>query len=124
MLKEFRKFILQGDLVTIAVGLIVALQVTAVVTSLTDDIIMQIVAAIFGTTDFFNVSITINDVDIRIGAFLNTLITFVIIGFILFLIVKGYNAAKSKFMKNEDADELPEDIALLREIRDALVKRG
>lgn len=122
MLKEFRKFILKGDLVTIAVGLILALQVSALVTSLTDNVIMQIVAAIFGTTAFFDVSLTVNGAEITYGAFLNSVITFLIIGFILFLIVKAYNAAKDKLLKSEDPDETPEDIQLLREIRDALQK--
>ena len=124
MLKEFRKFILKGDLVTIAVGLILALQITAVVNSLTEDILMQIVAAIFGTADFFDVSITIRDADINIGAFLNTVVEFLIVGFILFLIVKAYNTAKDKLIKNQDPEETPEDIQLLREIRDAIQARN
>jgi len=124
VLKEFRKFILKGDLVTIAVGLILALQITAVVNSLTEDILMQIVAAIFGTADFFDVSITIRDADINIGAFLNTVVEFLIVGFILFLIVKAYNTAKDKLIKNQDPEETPEDIQLLREIRDAIQARN
>jgi large conductance mechanosensitive channel len=120
VIKEFRKFILKGDIVEIAVGLILALAFKAVIDALTNGIIMQVVAAILGKPDFFNVTIGLGDSEILIGAFINQCVTFVIVGFVLFLIIKAYNSAKEKMYKSADEDDVPEDIALLREIRDAL----
>jgi len=123
MLKEFKEFLLKGNLIEIAVGLILALAFSAVVTSFVDDIVMQIVAAVFGQPDFSSLTIDIGDGRIRYGAFLNALIAFVIIGFVLFLILKAYNKAMEMAGKGPEADEDEEQLVLLREIRDALNRR-
>ncbi|NLV54809.1 MAG: large conductance mechanosensitive channel protein MscL [Acidimicrobiales bacterium] len=123
MLKEFKEFLLKGNLIEIAVGLILALAFSAVVTSFVNDIVMQIVAAVFGQPDFSSLTIDIGDGRIRYGAFLNALIAFVIIGFVLFLILKAYNKAMEMAGKGPEADEDEEQLVLLREIRDALNRR-
>jgi len=123
MLKEFKEFLLKGNLIEIAVGLILALAFSAVVTSFVDNIVMQIVAAVFGQPDFSSLTIDIGDGRIRYGAFLNALIAFVIIGFVLFLILKAYNKAMEMAGKGPEADEDEEQLVLLREIRDALNRR-
>lgn len=123
MLQEFKKFILQGNLIEIAIGLIIALKVAEVVESLTVNIITPIIAAIGGEPDFSSLTFNIGDGVITYGAFLNSVISFLITGFILFLIVKAYNAASDRFKKSEDPEDVPDDIALLREIRDALQNR-
>lgn len=124
MLKEFKEFILEGDLVEIAVGLIIALKVADVVGSLTDDIISPIIGAIFGEPDFSHLTLTIGDGVITYGNFINAVIAFVIVGFILFLIVKAYNESKRRFEKPGEAeDDTAEEIVLLREIRDSLNRR-
>ncbi len=87
MLREFRDFLLRGNLVEIAVGLVIALAFTAVVTSLVEDLITPLIAAIFGQPDFSGLTFTVNDSAFRYGAFLNTVIAFVLIAAVLFLLV-------------------------------------
>lgn len=124
MLKEFKEFILEGDLVEVAIGLILALYVKTVVDSLVADIITPIVAAIFGQPDFGTLKINIGDSAIMYGNFLNAVISFVIVGFVLFLIVKAYNTAKKSFSKPvEEEDDTAEEVVLLRQIRDSLQNR-
>lgn len=127
---EFKEFAVKGNVVEIAIGLVLALVFQAVVKSLVDDVIMQVVAAIFGQPDFGGLVIDIGDAEIRYGAFLNAAINFVLVAFALFLfVVKPYNAMKARREAAEAAEteaapsEPPEDIVLLREIRDALAHR-
>ncbi len=140
MIKEFREFIDKGNVVDAAVGLILALAFKPVVDSLVNDVIMQIVAAIFGQPDFSALAIHWGDpltgdaaVDdlgrqlydggqIFYGSFINTVISFILISFIVFLLVKAYNQAQRK--KEEEAEEEsgPSEIDLLTEIRDNLSK--
>ena len=89
MLKEFREFALKGNLLELAVAFVLGLAFAAVVTSFVDDIIMQLVAAIIGKPDFSNLTFSIGDGVIRYGSFLTALVTFLIITWVLFLIVKA-----------------------------------
>jgi large conductance mechanosensitive channel len=89
MLKEFREFALKGNLLELAVAFVLGLAFAAVVTSFVDDIIMQLVAAIIGKPDFSNLTFSIGDGVIRYGSFLTALVTFLIIAWVLFLIVKA-----------------------------------
>ncbi|MGH2630964.1 MAG: large conductance mechanosensitive channel protein MscL [Actinomycetota bacterium] len=119
MLKEFKDFALKGNLIEIAVGLILALAFFAVVTSLVADIITPIIGAIFGQPDFSSLTIDIGDAQIRYGAFLNTVINFLIVAFVLFLIVKGAN----RMIPKKDEEVGPSEVELLTEIRDSLRSR-
>lgn len=142
MLKEFREFIDRGNIVDAAVGLILALAFKPVVDSLVNDVIMQLVAAIIGQPDFSALSIHWGDpiageaaVDeagrqlydggqIFYGSFINTVLSFLIIGFVVFLMVRTYNNHVHK-VEEEAAPEEPSgptDIELLTEIRDQLAK--
>ena len=123
MLKEFKEFIMEGDLVTIAVGLILALAFADVVKAFTEHIINPIIGAIFGKPNFDSLKLGIGDADITYGSFLTVLISFLIVGFVLFLVVKAYNAAKARFEKPAE-DDTAEEIVLLREIRDSLRRNG
>ena len=118
MVQEFKDFLMKGNLVEIAVAFVLAVFFAAVVTSFVDDIVMQIVAAVFGEPDFSRLSFGLGDAEIRYGAFLNTLIAFAIVGFVLFLIVKAYNAYNAA-----QDDDGPSDNDLLVEIRDSLRTR-
>jgi len=121
MIKEFKKFLLDGDLVEVAIGLILALYIKTVVDSLVADIVTPIIAAIFGKPGFDGLTLGIGKGDIYYGKFLNAVISFVLVGFVLFLIVKAYNAAKERMRREPVPDaEVDEEIALLREIRDSL----
>jgi large conductance mechanosensitive channel len=91
MIDEFKEFALKGNLIEIAVAFILGLAFSAVVTSLVDDIVLQVIAAILGQPSFNRLTININDSVIRYGAFLTALLNFLLIAFVLFLIVKAVN---------------------------------
>lgn len=131
MLQEFKDFINKGGIFEAAVGLIMALAFVPVVTSMVDDVIMPIVARIFGQPDFSSLSIglggsqevtledgtvVVREPQIFYGSFINTVISFVIIGFVIFMLVKLYNQATRK----AEEEEGPSDTELLTEIRDSL----
>lgn len=119
-LKEFKDFIATGNLIELAVAFILAAAVKVVIDSFVNDIVMQVIAAIVGKPDFSTLVWSLGDARIRIGAFINTVISLVTIGFVLFLIVKAYN----RFKKTEEAATAPSDeVVLLTQIRDALVQR-
>lgn len=89
---EFKAFLLRGNVVDLAVAVIIGTAFGAVVSSLADDILMQLVAAIFGQPDFSGLSFTLNDAEIRYGSFITVLINFLIIAFaIFFFVIKPLN---------------------------------
>ncbi len=91
MLKEFKDFLMRGNLVEIAVAFIMALAFAAVVASFVADIITPVIGAIFGQPDFSGLQIEIGESAITYGNFLNVLLTFVVVALVMFLIVKAYN---------------------------------
>ncbi len=102
MLKEFRDFLLRGNLVEVAVALVLALALTALVTSFVEDLITPLIAAIFGQPDFSGLTFEINDSVFRYGEFLNALIAFVLIGAVLFFfVVKPVNALLERRKRGE-----------------------
>lgn len=133
-LKEFREFIATGNMIELAVAVILGAAVAAAITAFTNGIVMQIVAAIFGKPNFDDVTITLrhnvgtdaqgNPVDavMQIGTFINALISLVLTGLVLFLMIKAYNRMKRKSAE-EAPDPGPTEIELLTEIRDALKAR-
>ena len=116
MWKEFKEFISKGNLLEIAIALILALAFAAVVSSFTANLISPIIGAIFGQPNFDSLVIDIGDAQLRYGAFLTTLLNFVIVAFVLFLVVKAYNRAFPK----EEEPAGPTEVELLTEIRDEL----
>jgi large conductance mechanosensitive channel len=120
VIQEFKDFINKGGIFEAAVGLIMALAFVPVVGSLVDDVIMPVVAAIVGQPDFSALTIDIGDAKIFYGNFLTVIVTFVIIGFVMFMLSKAYNAMKGA---EEEEEEGPSEIDLLTEIRDALANR-
>jgi large conductance mechanosensitive channel len=123
VIKEFREFILRGNVVDLAIAVVLGAAFGAVVAALVADIITPLVAAVFGQPDFGGLSFTINGSKFAYGHFINTVITFLTVAAaIFFLVVKPMNAflARRK-AKEEPAPESPtEDILLLTEIRDLL----
>jgi large conductance mechanosensitive channel len=93
MLKEFKDFALKGNLLELAVAFVLGVAFAAVVTSFVDDVIMQLIAAIVGKPDFSDLTFSIGDGVIRYGSFLTALVTFLIIAWVLFLIVKAVQTA-------------------------------
>ena len=113
---EFKDFMNQGDFVTIAVGLIIALQTVAVVKAIIDGIISPILSAIVGKNSFDQFGFDIGDARISIGLVLAALINFVVILAIVFLLLKAWNAMK----RRTPADDGDTELSVLREIRDSL----
>jgi large conductance mechanosensitive channel len=116
MLREFKEFVSRGNLVELAVAVILGLAFNVVVQSLVIDIITPLIAAIFGEPDFNSITIRIGDSTMFIGTFLNSVFMFLITAWVLFLIVKAYNRA---FPRKDDPAG-PSEIELLTEIRDEL----
>ena len=141
MLKEFKEFALKGNVLDMAVGIIIGAAFTTIVTSLVDDILMPPIGVILGGLDFSNYFINLSDAEIAsvaaakeagqpvlaYGNFINAVIKFMIVAFALFMIVKNINNLK-KMMEAEDEKKAeaappPKQEVLLEEIRD-LMKAG
>lgn len=135
MLKEFKSFISKGNVVDMAVGLIMAVYFGAIVKSLVDDILMPPIGKLLGGIDFSQLKVIIQEagvdtsvselaeVAINYGTFINTIITFVIVAFAIFMIVKAYNNMKKKEEEKPAAPPEPtKEEKLLMEIRDLLKK--
>jgi large conductance mechanosensitive channel len=93
MIDEFKAFALKGNLVDLAVAVILGLAFNAVVQSLVGDVVMQVIAALVGEPDFSELQFGLGDAEIRYGAFLTALFNFLLIAFVLFMIVKAVNRA-------------------------------
>ncbi|MFM2073528.1 MAG: large-conductance mechanosensitive channel MscL [Actinomycetota bacterium] len=118
MLAEFKDFLKKGDIITIAVGLVMALTFKTIIDAIIEGVITPIVAAIAGKSNFADIGFDIGDARISIGLVIAAIINFVIVAFILFMIVKAYNK-----MKAADGPEGPTEVDLLTEIRDQLKNR-
>jgi large conductance mechanosensitive channel len=98
MLKEFRDFLLRGNIVELAVAFVMALAFAAVVNSLVNDLIMPIIAAIIGKPDFSNLTFTINDSKFRYGSFITAVIQFIAIAAsVFFFVVRPVNALLQRY---------------------------
>lgn len=94
MIQEFKAFIAKGNVLELAVAVIMGAAFGAVVTSFTKDILMQIIAAIFGQPDFSSLTFNIGNGVIAYGSFINTIINFLIVAFALFMVIRAYNAMR------------------------------
>ncbi|MDQ1519447.1 MAG: large conductance mechanosensitive channel [Actinomycetota bacterium] len=123
---EFKKFILRGNLIEIAVAFILGLYFKAVVDSFVNGIVLNIVAAIVGQPDFSSITIHLGDGRLLVGAFIGQVITFVIVAFVLFLIIQAFDAAKKLARRDspEEVEPLTREGELLQEIRDLLRARS
>jgi len=139
MLKEFRDFALRGNVLDLAVGIIIGAAFTAIVSSLVDDIIMPPIGLLLGGVDFSQLFVTLKGdgtyntvaqakdagaVTWNLGLFINAVIKFLIVAFSVFLLIKAINTlARKKPPAPSPPPAPPEDLVLLREIRDLLAKR-
>ena len=123
---EFKEFISKGNVMSMAVGIIVGTAFTAIVTSLNQDIITPLLGLILGQIDFTSLSLTVGNASVTYGNFIQAIITFLITAFTLFLILKAFNRMTAKKEAEAPAEPepepIPEDIRLLTEIRDLLKK--
>ncbi len=120
MWKEFKTFILRGNVVDLAVALVIGAAFTSVVTAFTDGILMNIVAAIFGRPNFDALTFQLGRGTIQYGRFLTALMNFVLVAAALFAVVKGMNALRRRGQKTEETPA-ETDHDLLAQIRDALI---
>jgi len=124
MIKEFKDFIARGNVMDLAVGIIMGAAFTAIVTSLVDDLVNPLIGLVIGGIDFSGLSFGLGDAQFMYGNFINAVIKFVIIAWVVFLLVKGVNRMRDAVeTKEEQAPEPPKgpsEVELLAEIRDAL----
>lgn len=123
---EFKEFISRGNVVDLAVGVVIGSAFSKIVSSMVDDIIMPIVGVIIGGYDFSTLSISIGSANIKYGLFIQNIINFLIIGFFVFLLAKLLNAIFNR--KKEEVSvakvepKKSDEVLLLEEIRDLLKK--
>lgn len=114
MIKEFREFIMRGNVLDLAVAFIIGAAFTAIVTSLVNDVIMPVIGLVLAGIDFSAIVITLREasgdnpaVTINIGAFINAVIQFLIIAFVVFLLVKSINEMARRARRQKDVPEAP-----------------
>ncbi len=126
MLKEFRDFAMRGNVLDLAIGFVMGAAFTAIVNSMVNDLIMPLVGVVLGGLDFTGLAITVGSASITYGNFIQAIINFLIIAFVLFLIVRSVNKLTESQVKEEEAAPPPEPTAeekLLTEIRDLLKEK-
>lgn len=122
MFKEFKEFIMQGNVLDLAIGVVMGSAFTAIVTSLVEDIIGPIIAALSGSSDISEMTVGVGPAELGVGAFLQAIIDFLIIAIILFVIIKAVNSMTSSFKQNEEEVEAPTVEELLTDIKGILKK--
>ena len=125
-MNEFRDFIMRGNVMDLAVAFIMGAAFQTVVKSVVDDLIMPLVGIVTGSISFSAIGWHIGSADIKIGAFISTLITFLLTSFAVFLILKGVRKAQaltSKEVEEEEETVLETELGVLQEIRDALATK-
>lgn len=127
--KEFKEFAMRGNVIDMAVGVVIGGAFGKIVSSLVGDVIMPIVGVLTGGVNFTDLKFTLKDavgdtaaVTVNYGSFIQTMVDFTIIAFCIFCVVKAINSLKKpkEEPKTEEPAPIPEDVALLTEIRDLL----
>jgi large conductance mechanosensitive channel len=122
-INEFKEFISRGNVVDMAVGVIIGNAFGKIVTSIVNDILMPLIGTILGGLDFSNLSIKVNDATIAYGSFIQSVVDFLIIAFCIFTILKLFEKFKHKEEKTEEVVTKSDEVLLLEEIRDLLKKK-
>lgn len=121
---EFKTFISKGNVVDMAVGVIIGSAFGKIVTSLVNDVLMPLIGVVLGGLDFTNLSIKVGDATIKYGSFIQSIVDFLIVAFCIFMIIKLLDKFKKKEVKKEEAPKKDESVLLLEEIRDLLKKNN
>jgi len=139
MLKEFKEFAMRGNVMDMAIGIVIGGAFGTIIKSLVSDIIMPPIGILMGGVDFSNIFLTLKgdvlptleaakaagSVTMNVGIFMNSVISFLIVAFAIFMLIKAMNAAKREEEKAPEAPKAPpRNEVLLEEIRDALVKNS
>ncbi len=120
---EFKTFISKGNVVDMAVGVIIGSAFGKIVTSLVNDVLMPLIGVVLGGLDFSNLSIKVGDATVMYGSFIQSIVDFLIVAFCIFMMIKVLDKFKKKEVKKEEAPKKDENTLLLEEIRDLLKKR-
>jgi large conductance mechanosensitive channel len=120
MLTEFRQFLFRGNIVDLAVAVVIGTAFVAVVNAFVADIITPIIAAIFGKPDFQDIGFDIGDARISVGLVINAIVSFIVVAALLFVILKAYNRMRA----TRTGDEADTELSVLREIRDSMRAGG
>jgi len=131
MIQEFKKFAMRGNVMDMAIGIIIGAAFGKIISSIVGDVIMPPIGLLLGGVDFSNLAITLKQgsegvepVLLKYGVFINTVIDFLIIAFVIFMVVKGINSMKKKEEEKPAAPPAPtKSELLLAEIRDELRKK-
>ena len=127
-LGEFKEFISKGNVMDLAIAVVIGNAFNAIVSSLVDDIIMPFVGLLIGGINFSDIKVTLGDANIMFGKFIQNVVDFLIVAFTIFIVVKAFNKLQEKAKKKEEKEEKkeaakkPDDVVLLEEIRDLLKK--
>lgn len=126
---EFKEFIAKGNVMDLAVGVIIGGAFKTIVDSLVKDMLMPVIGALTGGVDLAALSVQIRDAKISYGLFINAVINFLMIALVIFVMVKLLNKAKKLGERNKEPEEVllvedPVEIQLLREIRDSLKEKA
>jgi large conductance mechanosensitive channel len=138
MFEEFKKFAMRGNVIDLAVGVVIGAAFTGIVNSLVKDVIMPPIGFAMGGIDFSNFFVTLKGpavatladaqkagaVTINYGVFINAVINFLVVALALFMLIRAINKLQAPPPATDAAAPPPEDIVLLREIRDSLKARG
>lgn len=124
MIKEFKEFIMRGNVIELAVGIVMGAAFTAIVTALVEHIITPIIAAVTGNADVSGLAIQIGTAELTYGYFLQAVIDFLLIALVLFLMIKFINKLSRQKVEEEEVEvEAPTAESYLEEIRDLLAQQ-
>ncbi len=128
MWKEFQQFLSRGNVMDLAVAVIIGAAFGAIITSLVNDIIMPLVGIIIGGISFTGLMVQVGTAQVKYGNFIQAIVNFLIIAFVIFLVVRAYNHMRARMEKPKPAAPVvvpptPADVMLLTEIRDLLKDR-
>jgi large conductance mechanosensitive channel len=123
MLKEFKAFAMRGNVMDMAVGIIIGAAFGKIVSSFVGDVLMPIIGSLTGGVDFSSLSVTVGDAVVNYGLFIQSIVDFVIVAFSIFIVIRQMNKMKKKQDDGaKDAPPPPREQVLLEEIRDLLKK--
>ncbi len=117
---EFKEFISKGNVLDMAVGVIIGGAFGKIVTSLVNDIIMPLVGIVIGGHDFTGLTLNVGNASIKYGTFMQNVVDFLIVAFCIFVFIKIINKFKKKEVKKEEVAKKSDEVVLLEEIRDLL----
>lgn len=123
-INEFRDFIMRGNVMDLAVAFIMGAAFQTVVKSVVDDLIMPLIGIVTGSISFSNIVWHVGSANIKVGAFIGSLITFLLTSLAIFIIIKAIHKAQTIVHKDAEEEEVPEtELVVLQEIRDALAEK-